>query len=157
MRCYATFYLSFSTICSVDSLFSSADAFLWENLVDRECVLGDSGGFGIFWSSSERRRSLSPLEEEKENNNINPNEVEQIENGLFGFWGEDDKIRNSWTYKNCLWCGETGNKNVQLLVLQHCRKTSWIVTLRVLLATFKPVLQQLRLARFSKICCRKCL
>lgn len=95
MRRYATFYLSFSTICSVDSLFSSADAFLWENLVDRECVLGDSGGFGIFWSSSKRRCSLSPLEEEKENNNINPNEVEQIENGLFGFWGEDDKIRNS--------------------------------------------------------------
>ena len=95
MRCYATFYLSFSTICSVGSLFSSADAFLWENLVDRECVLGDSGGFGILRCSSERRCSLSPLEEEKENNNINPNEVEQIENGLFGFWGEDDKIRNS--------------------------------------------------------------
>ena len=33
-------------------------------------------------------RSLSPLEEEKENSNINPNEVEPIENGLFGFWGE---------------------------------------------------------------------
>ena len=47
IRCYATCYLSFPTICSFDSLFSSADAFLWKNLGDRECVLGDSGGFGI--------------------------------------------------------------------------------------------------------------
>ena len=145
MRRYATFYLSFSTICSVDSLFSSADAFLWENLVDRECVLGDSGGFGILWCSSERMCSLSPLEEEKEVNNINLNEVEPIENGLFGFWGEGVFLEIQSVYGAVKW----GNKNVQI-VLQHCRKTSWIATSRVLLATFKTVLQQLKLGRLRK-------
>ena len=52
-------------------------------------------------------------------------------------------------HTNRLWCGEKGFKNVQL-VLQHCRKTSWIATLRVLLATFKHVLQQLKLGRLRK-------
>ena len=37
-----------------------------------------------------------------------------------------------------------GNKNLQL-VLQHCCQTSWIAILHFLLATFKPVLQQVRL------------
>ena len=37
-------------------------------------------------------------------------------------------------------CGQTGSKNVQL-VLQHCCKESWKVMLRVLPPTLKPVLQ----------------
>ena len=63
--------------------------------------------------------SLSPLEEEKEVNNINLNEVEPIENGLFGFWGEGVFLEIQNVYGAVKW----GNKNVQI-VLQHCRKTS---------------------------------
>ena len=49
---------------------------------------------------------------------------------------------------------KTGNMNVPL-VLQHCCKTSWIAMLRVLLASFKPVLQQIRLLQVAKSCCRR--
>ena len=45
---------------------------------------------------------------------------------------------------------KTGNKNKQL-VLQHCCKTSWKATLRVLPATFKPVFQQTRLLQVAWI------
>ena len=40
--------------------------------------------------------------------------------------------------------GKTGNKHLQL-VLQHCCKTSWKTTLRVLPPMFQPVLQQIKL------------
>ena len=45
-------------------------------------------------------------------------------------------------------------KNVQL-VFQHCCKMSLMATLRFLLVTLKPILQQFRLLQVSKICCRK--
>ena len=63
--------------------------------------------------------SLSSLEEEKEVNNINLNEVEPIENGLFGFWGEGVFLEIQGVYGAV----KRGNKNVQI-VLQHCCKTS---------------------------------
>ena len=47
---------------------------------------------------------------------------------------------------------KTGNMNVQL-VLQHCCKTSWKAMLRVLLASFELVLQQIRLLQIAKSCC----
>ena len=152
MRCYATFYLSFSTICSVDSLFSSADAFLWENLGDRECVLGDSGGFGILWCSSERMCSLSPLEEEKEVNNINLNKVEPIENGLFGFWGWRCFPRNT----KRLWCGKTGQQK-----RANCFATLPQNELNSDVARFASHVQNClattQVRQVAKICCRKCL
>ena len=42
--------------------------------------------------------------------------------------------------------GKSGNKTVQL-VLQHCCKTSWKAMLLVLLASFKPIFQQIRLLK----------
>ena len=78
-------------------------------------------------------------------------EVALLKRGLS--WGEPLDATDSKRTKNPrqFQCGSEllkatlrrGSKNVEL-VLQHCYKTSWKVTLRVLSLTFKLVLQQIR-------------
>ena len=78
-------------------------------------------------------------------------EVALLKRGLS--WGEPLDATYSKRTKNPrqFQCGSEllkatlrrGSKNVEL-VLQHCYKTSWKVTLRVLSLTFKLVLQQIR-------------
>ena len=46
---------------------------------------------------------------------------------------------------------KTGNKKNVQLALQHCCKTIWIATLRVLSPTFKPVLQQIRWLQVASV------
>ena len=46
---------------------------------------------------------------------------------------------------------KTGNKKNVQLALQHCCKTIWIATLRVLSPSFKPVLQQIRWLQVASV------
>ena len=87
--------------------------------------------------------SLSPLEEEKENNNINPNEVEPIENGLFGFWGECVFLEIQTVYGAT--CFATLPQNE--LNSDVARFTSNVQT----------CLATTQVKQVAKMCCRKCL
>ena len=88
-------------------------------------------------------RSLSPLEEEKENHNINPNEVEPIENGLFGFWGEGVFLEIQTV------CGATC-----FATLPQNELNSDVACFT---SNVQTCLATTQVKQVAKMCCRKCL